>query len=347
MRDVCGDDATLILVPIADGGEGTVDVFLAAGATARTVTARGPLGDPVDATYALRGDRAVIEMAAASGLGLAGAFPRIWDATTFGTGDLIRDAIEREARWIIVGIGGSATNDGGAGALAALGARFLDAFGLDVAPSPAGLASVAEIDVTQLEPRLARVQIDIACDVTNPLLGAAGATATYARQKGASTGDLPALEAAIARFARIAVATSGCDLRALPGTGAAGGLGYGLATFTGARLQPGFPLVAEACRLADALRDADWCLTGEGRIDAQTLSGKAVDGVATLARAAGVRVCAFGGSIDPAAERALRGRGVICEPIAAESVERAYAMQHAPELIRAAAARWARALRPA
>jgi glycerate kinase len=347
LRDVWGDDIDLAVVPIADGGEGTVDVFLAAGATPQTVRVSGPLGAPVDAVYALRDGRAVIEMAAASGLPLAGAAPRIWDATSRGTGELLRDALDRGAREIVLGVGGSATNDGGAGALAALGARFLAADGAEIDPSPRGLAALAAIDVSGLDPRLAGTRIDIACDVTNPLLGPNGATAVYGPQKGAEPADVPALDAMLARFAACAVAASGRDLRDLPGSGAAGGLGYALATFAGAQLAPGFPLIAAACGLRDALAGADGCFTGEGRIDAQTLAGKAVDGVGALARAAGVPVYALGGSVDPAVEAELFARGVVCVPIVAGPTDLAAAMRAAPALIRAAAARCGRLLRTA
>jgi len=259
----------------------------------------------------------VIEMAAASGLPLAGDAPRIWDATSFGTGELLRDALDRGATSIVLGIGGSATNDGGAGALAALGVRFRDADGASLEPSPAGLRTLAAIDAGGIDPRLAGVRLAIACDVTNPLLGPAGATAVYGPQKGATAADVPALDAVLARFAACAAATSGRDLRDRPGSGAAGGLGFGLATFAGAELAPGFPLVAEACGLRDTLTAADWCFTGEGRIDAQTLAGKVVAGVAALAGAAGARTIAFGGSVDPAVEAELAARGVVCMPIAA------------------------------
>jgi glycerate kinase len=346
LRDAWGDVDELILVPIADGGEGTVDVFVAAGAAERRARVHGPLGETVDATYALRADRAILEMAAASGLTLT-ARPRVWDATTAGTGELIRDALDAGARHIILGIGGSATNDGGAGALAALGVQFLDAAGTPLEPSPAGLTALATIHASGLDPRLRATRIDVACDVTNPLLGPHGATAVFAPQKGAHTGDLTALEAVLARFAAAAVAATGRDLRELPGSGAAGGLGYGLATFLGARLAPGFPLVAEACGLADALRGAAWCLTGEGRIDAQTPAGKVVAGVAALARPAGVRVCAFGGSVDLRAEIALAADGVVCLPIVTGPMPLAAAIADAPALIRAAATRFARLVRPA
>lgn len=344
LRDAWGDAAELTLIPVADGGEGTVDVYLAAGARPHTRTVRGPLGAPVAATYALRDERAVIEMAAASGLPLVEAAPRIWDATSAGTGELLRDALDRGATHIVLGIGGSATNDGGAGALAALGVRFLDAAGRALVPSPAGLTALATIDARDLDPRLAGVRIDVACDVTNPLLGPAGASAVYGPQKGAAADDVPALDAMLARFAECAAGTTGHDLRDVPGSGAAGGLGYALATFAGARLAPGFPLIAEACGLAGALAGAARCFTGEGRIDRQTLAGKVVDGVATLARAAGVPAIAFGGSVDPQVEPELFARGVVCLPIVAGPLDLAQAMRDAPGLIRAAAARCARLL---
>jgi glycerate kinase len=279
-------------------------------------------------------------------LPLAGSTPRIWDATTFGTGELLRDALDQGAAHIVLGIGGSATNDGGAGALAALGVRFLDPDGAALAPSPAGLAGLASIDTSGLDPRVRATRIEIACDVSSPLLGANGASTVYGPQKGASDGDVPALDAVLARYADCATAATALDLRDRPGSGAAGGLGYGLATFAGAALRPGFPLVATACGLAEGLAGARWCFSGEGRIDGQTLHGKVVDGVAGMARAAGAGVIAFAGSVDPAAEAALFERGVICVPIVAGPVDLARAMREAPALIRAAAARCARLLGP-
>ncbi len=346
LRDVWGDAAELLAIPIADGGEGTVDVFLAGGAEPVTCTVTGPLGEPVAATYALREGLAVIEMAAASGLPLVASTPRIWDADTRGTGELITDALDRGATRILLGIGGSATNDGGAGALAALGVRFLDASGAELAPTPAGLATLATIDASGCDPRLRDVRIDVAGDVTNPLLGPNGASAVYGPQKGATDADVPALDAVLARFAECAVAATGIDHRELPGGGAAGGLGYALATFAAARLAPGFPLIAAACGLADALAGARFCFTGEGRIDTQTLAGKVVAGIAALARPAGVPVIALGGSVDAAVEGVLAEHGVICAPIVAGPVDLAHAMREAPALIRAAAARCARLLGP-
>jgi glycerate kinase len=339
-------DAICVLVPIADGGEGTVDVFLAAGATPVTVEVAGPLGERVRATYARRAGTAIVEMAAASGLTLV-AEPRVRDASTTGTGELLRHALDAGADRIILGIGGSATSDGGAGALAALGVRFRDGAGEDVPPTPAGLARVAAIDASGLDPRLAATRLEIACDVTNPLLGPHGAAAVFGPQKGASAADVAFLDDALGRYAALAVAVTGRDLRELPGSGAAGGLGFGLATFAGARLLPGFPLVADAAGLAAALAGADWCLTGEGRIDTQTLAGKAIDGVAGLARAAGVRVCAFAGGVDPAVEDALAARGVACFPVVPGPMTLDAAVHDAPALIRSAATRFARLVRPA
>jgi glycerate 2-kinase len=339
-RDVA-PDAACEAIPMADGGDGTVDAFLAGGAQARTVRVRGPLGASVEATYARDGDLAVVEMATASGLALLGTALDARHASTYGTGELLRDALAHGARRIILGIGGSATTDGGAGALAALGARFLDAAGAELAPVPADLAYVASVDLTGLDPRAAAVDLAIACDVDNPLLGMHGAAAVYGPQKGASADDVRFLDAVLARLADALAGATGHDLRDVPGAGAAGGLGWALASACGARLERGVALVAEVRGLAGRLRGADYCLTGEGRIDHQTLRGKVVDGVAVLARAAGVPVIAFGGSVDLAAEGALRARGVRCVPIVPGPASLEAAMREAAPNLRAAAARTA------
>ncbi len=340
VRDVRAD-AECRLVPMADGGDGTVDVFLAGGARPRRVRVGGPLGEPVEAAYARDGRLAVIEMAAASGLALLGARLDARRATTRGTGELLRDALDGGATRIVLGIGGSATTDGGAGALAALGARFLDAAGAELDPAPAALAGLARIDLAGLDPRLAAADLAIACDVDNPLLGPHGAAAVYGPQKGAGPGDIAFLEDVLRRLADALATATGRDLRDLPGAGAAGGLGWALAAACGARLERGVALVAEVRGLARALRGAGLCLTGEGRIDAQTLHGKVVDGVAELARAAGVPVVAFGGSVDPAVEPALRARGVVCLPIVPGPLDLRTAMDPATAAanLRAAAAR--------
>ena len=331
--------AECTIVPMADGGDGTVAAFLAAGASARTVTVSGPLGAPVTATYASEGDTAIVEMAAASGLALLGPPLEPRRATTRGTGELLRDALDRGARRIVLGIGGSATTDGGAGALTALGARFLDADGRRLEPAPEALAALARLDLTGLDPRLAQVDLAVACDVDNPLLGAQGAAAVYGPQKGASAADVAFLDGVLARLADAMTAATARDLRSLPGAGAAGGLGWALASACGARLERGVTLVAQVRGLAAQLSGADWCFTGEGRIDAQTLHGKVVDGVAALAHAAQVRTIAFGGSVDPAAESALRERGVRCVPILTGPSTLEDAMRDTATNLRAAAAR--------
>jgi glycerate kinase len=281
-------------------------------------------------------------MAAASGLALLQGRHDARRSTTFGTGELIRDALDGGAARIVLGIGGSATTDGGAGALAALGARFLDPAGAALEANPHEFAHLERIDVSGLDPRLAAIPIAIACDVDNPLLGPTGAAAIYGPQKGADADDVTFLDAMLARFADVAVRAGQTDLRYLPGAGAAGGLGWGLATFAKARLAPGFGLIAEQRGLAAALGTATLCFTGEGRIDEQTLRGKVVAGVAEMAVPLRVAVIALGGSVDIEAERELATRGVVCLPIADGPLTLADAMARTPELVRAAAARFAR-----
>jgi glycerate kinase len=338
VRDVI-PDAVLELVPMADGGDGTIDAFLAGGAVARSVRVSGPLGDPVDAVYAREGELAIIEMAAASGLALLGKRRDPRRATTRGTGELLRDAMDGGARRIVLGIGGSATTEGGAGALAALGARFLDAAGAALEPLPDALARLVRVDLSALDARLATLDLAIACDVDNPLLGPAGAATIYGPQKGATPQDVAFLDGVLARLADAMTAATGRDLRDLPGAGAAGGLGWALASACCARLERGVELVADVRGLQRALEGADWCFTGEGRIDAQTLRGKVVDGVAALARAARVPVVAFGGSVDPAVEPELRARGVRCVPVVPGPVALDKAMREAAANLRAAASR--------
>lgn len=342
LREVWGDRVAYRQFAMADGGEGTVEAFLDAGARAITVAVRGPLGDAIEARYARDGEVAVIEMAAASGIGLLGTHRDPMHATTYGTGQLIRHALKSGARRIILGIGGSATTDGGAGALAALGVRFFDAVGGELAPVPAELVRVARIDARDLEPDLARITLEVACDVANPLLGARGAATVYGPQKGATRAQVAHLDETLARIAACAQETTGLDLREVPGAGAAGGLGWGLATFCGAKIRAGFSLVAEVRGLPSALAGALMCITAEGSIDAQTLQGKVVAGVAALGRAADVPVIALCGRLDPSVEPALWSAGAACLPIVPGPLDRARAMRQAPELIRAAAARLAR-----
>ncbi|CDF82843.1 Glycerate kinase [Pseudomonas knackmussii B13] len=290
----------ILLRPMADGGEGTVDAVLeATGGERRECLVRGPLGTPVQAHWGwLEEGTAVIEMAAASGLHLVPAHQR--DATrtsSFGTGELIRAALDAGARKIILGLGGSATNDGGLGLLQALGVRFLDEQGAPLGDGGAELARLHSIDVAGLDTRLRAVEVEVAADVDNPLYGPRGASAVFGPQKGASPAQVEQLNAALQRYAQVAAQVLGEDHSAYPGVGAAGGLGFAARAFLGARFRPGIELVAEVAGLAEAMQGAALAITGEGRLDAQSLHGKTPVGVARVAAAAGVPVIALAGSL--------------------------------------------------
>ena len=297
--------AEVVKVPIADGGEGTVDALVAATkGRIEERTVRGPLGDPVKARWGVLGDgqTAVIEMAQASGLPLVPKDrrdPRV--ATTYGTGELVRAALDAHIRRLVVGIGGSATNDGGAGFARALGVRFLDADGRELPEGGAALARLERIDLAGLDPRLADAEIVVASDVDNPLVGPRGASAVYGPQKGATPEVVRELDAALSRYAAVAAAATGRDVANEPGAGAAGGLGGGLLLFTRARLRPGVAIVLEVTRFDEIVKGADLVITGEGRTDAQTAMGKAPVGVAAAASRHGVPVvCLAGGLCDGA-----------------------------------------------
>jgi glycerate kinase len=338
-------ELTLSLVPMADGGEGTVDAFVESGWQRVTRHVCGPLGDSVEAAFACDGERAVVEMAEASGLAcLPDGRRDALGATSYGTGELIRAALDLGARRIVVAVGGSATNDAGAGLLAALGARFLDVHGVPVAAGGAALINVASIDLAALDPRLRETVFDVAADVDNPLTGPLGASAVFGPQKGASPADVLHLDTALERFAQVTAGTLGEDVRDEPGAGAAGGLGFALRAYVRASLRPGIALVAELRGLPALLAGAVFCATGEGCIDAQTLGGKTVDGVGRLARAAGVPTIAFAGRVDAEAERELAARGVVVVPIAAAPVSAAEAMENAAALLERAAFRAGRLL---
>ena len=293
--------AEYVLVPVADGGEGTVDAMVAAtGGRRKTVAVSGPLGQPVEAFYGLTGDgaTAVIEMAAASGLALVPPDRRNPLVTSSrGTGELIRAALDAGARRFILGIGGSATNDGGAGMVQALGARLLDAQGGELGPGGGALAALERIDVSALDPRLAQCRIEVACDVDNPLTGPRGASAVFGPQKGASVEMVQALDANLARFARIVERDLGVAVEAVAGAGAAGGMGAAMLAFFGAALKPGIEIVTAAVGLDAHVRDADLVITGEGRIDFQTVHGKTPIGVARVAKRHGIPVIGIAGSL--------------------------------------------------
>ena len=296
-------------VPMADGGEGTVAALVAAtGGTYRTVTVTGPLGEPVVASFGLLGDgrTAVLEMASASGLWLVP--PALRDplrATTRGTGELLLAALEAGARRVIVGIGGSATNDGGAGLGQALGFRLLDTHGRELEPGGGELDRLARIERTDQVAVLGSATIAVACDVTNPLCGPQGASAVYGPQKGATPEMVERLDRNLGHFADIVARDLDVAVRDIPGSGAAGGLGGGLVAFAGGRLEGGVNLVIEAVNLRERLHAADLCLTGEGALDGQSAFGKTAVGVARLAHSLGCPTLAIAGSIGPGAEAVL------------------------------------------
>ncbi|MFD3994591.1 glycerate kinase [Streptomyces sp. NPDC058583] len=293
-------ELTVETLPVADGGDGTVAAAVAAGFERREVLVTGPLGEQVTAAFALRDTTAVVEMAEASGLQLlpAGVFAPL-TATTYGSGELLRAALDAGAATVVFGVGGSATTDGGAGMLAALGARFLDASGAPVGPGGAALADLATADLTGLDPRFASVDLILASDVDNPLTGPKGAPAVYGPQKGATPDDVRTLDAALAHFATVlekAIGPKAAEAAVAPGAGGAGGIGYG-ALILGASFRPGIELMLEVLGFAPALSRATLVITGEGSLDEQTLHGKAPAGVAAAARAAGKEVVAVCGRL--------------------------------------------------
>lgn len=294
-------DVVTTLVPMADGGEGTTQALVdALGGDMVPVEVTDPVGGRVVAHWGFLSDEvtAVIEMAAASGLGLVPLEKRNpLLATTYGTGELIRDALGKGCRKFIIGIGGSATNDGGVGMAQALGVKLLDASGMPVAFGGAALANLEHIDITTIDPRLAECDILLACDVDNPLCGPSGASCVYGPQKGATKDMVAQLDAALAHYADIIERDLGINIRDVPGAGAAGGLGAGLMVFLKARLLPGIEVVIQATGLVGCLEGADLVFTGEGRIDGQTACGKAPVGVARKAKEFDLPVIAIAGEI--------------------------------------------------
>ena len=336
-------DAEIDSIPLADGGPGTVEaVVTAAGGRYSFARVEGPLGAPVDARWGRIDDgrTAIIEMAAASGLLLAptaGLDPR--RASTAGTGELIRAALDAGVERLLIGVGGSATNDGGAGMAVALGVRLLDDDGRALAPGGAALGGLATIDVAGLDPRLASTEVRVLADVSNPLTGPDGASAVYGPQKGADAAAIAELDRALAHFADIVARDVGIDVLTTPGGGAAGGLGAGLIAFAGARIESGIETIATAVRLDARLTGCEVVLTGEGSLDRQSAFGKTVAGVARRAAAAGVPCLAIGGRVrDVDRVRAIPGLTDV-EAAAAESVPDAEAMERAGALLAAATAR--------
>jgi glycerate 2-kinase len=334
-------------VPVADGGEGTLDTLLAAlRGERRRARVAGPLGDPVEADYGViesgRGRGAVVEMARASGLALLAESRRDpLRTTTRGTGELILAAAREGARRVIVCIGGSATNDGGAGLAQAVGVRLVDQTGADLPPGGAALRRLVRIDTRGLDRTLQDLEVVVASDVDNPLTGPRGASTVYGPQKGASPQDVATLDQALGHFAAVIHRDLGIDLREVPGAGAAGGIGAGLVAFLGARLRPGFQVVAEALDLAHRLEGADVAVTGEGRWDRQSERGKAPAGVLRLAREAGCRSVLVAGQVE---EGARPPADLVYSLASGAGLEAA--LGRTRELLEETAARAARDLRP-
>ena len=346
-------DVQVIELPIADGGEGTVEAMVAAtGGTIIPVTVTGPLGGPVAAFFGILGEAgsaqrtAVIEMAAASGLPLVPLErrdPRI--TTTWGTGELLRHALDRGCRRFLIGIGGSATNDGGAGLAQALGAHLLDEQGQELPLGGAALARLARIVSETLDPRLRDTVVQVACDVDNPLCGPNGASAIYGPQKGATPEMVRELDDALRHYAAIIERDFGVDVLDLPGAGAAGGLGAGLVAFLKAELLPGSRMVLDALHFDTHLAAADLVMTAEGHLDTQTLRGKSVGAVAAAAKARGIPVIVVAGGVS-SEEYALYQMGIAAiVPLPTHPMTLAEAMTQASPLVSRAAERALRLVR--
>ncbi len=294
-------DADYYRVPVADGGEGTVDAMVAATQGKKiTVNVTGPLGEKREAFFGISGDGtcAFIEMAAASGLELVPADKRApLKTTSYGTGELIRSALDYGVRHCIIGIGGSATNDGGAGMVQALGGKLLTKEGEEIGFGGGEIGRIAQIDISNLEPRLKECKIEVACDVTNPLTGNNGASVIFGPQKGATAQDIAVLDKNLTHFAEVIQRDLNISVESIPGSGAAGGLGAGLLAFCHAELRQGIEIVTEALGLASLIEKADLVITGEGRMDSQSINGKVPVGVAKIAKRFNKPVIGIAGSL--------------------------------------------------
>ena len=341
-------EAEVASLPLADGGQGTVEALVAAtGGRVVRWRALGPLREPVDSYFGILGDdvTGVIEMSAASGLRLVPPErrdPRL--TTSFGTGQLIAAALDAGCKKLIIGLGDSATNDGGAGAVQALGVSLMDADGRQLGPGGAELARLERVDVSGLDPRIASATIWLASDVSNPLCGPEGASAVYGPQKGATPEAVEALERALMHYAQVIQRDLKIEIAHRPGAGAAGGLGAGLMAFLGAEMRMGIAVVLQAVRFEDYLRDADLVLTGEGRIDEQVFHGKVLAGVGSAAKKFNVPVIAFAGQVAQETE-ALEAIGLAaCVPICPSPATEAESMAHAAGLLQQAVERTVRVL---
>ena len=342
-------DAETVLAPVADGGDGTLEALIdSTGGQVFRSTVIGPLGQPLEAMWGVMGDgqSAVVEMAQASGLALVPPRrrdPRI--TTTQGTGQIIKEALDRGFDRIIVGLGGSATNDGGTGMAAALGARFLDEESRSIPAGGAALAHLARVDISGLHPGLANATIIGATDVTNPLCGPTGASAIYGPQKGASPEVVAELDTALLNFARVVHQDLGQDVAEVPGAGAAGGLGAGLIVFAGARLRSGIDMVCDVLGFDRHLEGADLVITGEGRADQSTIYDKAPVGVARRAMLQNVPTVLLAGSLGPGHEELYRHgiAGMVCIADGPMSLDQS--LERTEELLEAAARRTIKLLR--
>jgi len=288
--------AEIVQVPVADGGEGTLDAAVSAGFRRVPVRAEGPTGEPVQTSYAERDGVAVVELADVSGMRrLPGGRLAARTASSFGTGEVLRAALDAGCSRIVLGIGGSACTDGGAGLVQALGARLRDAGGRGIGRGGAALAAVDSLDLADLHPALRAAEVVVASDVDNPLLGPRGAAAVYGPQKGASPADVTELDAALARWAQVVSAATGVEAAGQPGAGAAGGVGFAALAVLGATLRPGIDLILDLVGFRATLPGTGLVVTGEGSLDEQSLHGKAPVGVAAVARSAGVPVVAVAG----------------------------------------------------
>ena len=298
-------DCEVVTIPVADGGEGTVSCFLEAlHATPVTVETSGPYGEPIQATYARSGRCAIVEMACAAGLPLVGSRLNPEETTTYGVGSVIRHAIEGGCTEILLGLGGSATNDGGCGCAAALGVRFYDRDDQPFLPVGKSLGRISRIDTTQADLLLEGVKITVMCDVDNPLCGPSGAAHVFAPQKGADSRMVDRLDEGLGSLASVIHRQLGADIVNLPGAGAAGGMGGGCVAFLGAALKPGIEAILDLVEFDSHLNGANLVITGEGRIDSQSFRGKVISGITRRTRAKSIPVIAIVGSIDQSASAA-------------------------------------------
>lgn len=311
--------ADVVELPVADGGEGTTETLMAAlGGQLIAVEITDALGRPRTAELGWVASERLAVVDVAQGAGLHHIEVELRDphrSCSSGVGHLVSAALDLDPRRLVIGLGGSATNDGGAGMISALGGRLLDSNRRPVTPTPEGMNNVASLDLSELDPRLAGVEVILASDVTNPLLGPDGATAVFGPQKGVTPARVPVIETVLAGWADVLETATGREVRDLPGAGAAGGLGAAFLALTGATLRPGLDVVAEAVGLEEAVRDADLVLTGEGRIDGQTRFGKTPWGVAEIARRHGVPVVMLGGEVRPEGRALIDDTIVAVEPI--------------------------------